>query len=281
MSRIGLLASLLLAGCQGEPSTASPSLVSIDTTQMFADVAFLAHDSLQGRATGTVGNRQAREYIVGAFGDIGLEAFDGGYTKPFTFERGGNTIEGANVVGYVPGTAAGDTYIVVTAHYDHLGVRDGEVFNGADDNASGTAGLLAIARFLVANPPRHSVILAALDAEERGLRGARAFVEDPPVPLAGVVLNINLDMVSRSEGVLYAAGTHHYPYLRPYLESVPLEPGVVLAFGHDSPDLPSGDDWTNSSDHGPFHAAGIPFVYFGVEDHPDYHRSTDDFETRR
>jgi len=86
-------------------------------------------------------------------------------------------------------------------------------------------------------------------------------------------------MVSHSDSVLFAAGTYHYPGLRDILQQVADRSPVTLRFGHDRPDLPPGDDWTQSSDHGPFHDAGIPFVYFGVEDHPDYHQSTDDFDT--
>ena len=87
-------------------------------------------------------------------------------------------VDGAkrNVVGRIDGTAAPGRYIVVSAHYDHIGVRNGQVFNGADDNASGTAALFALARHFSANRPRHSLIFAAFDAEESGLRGARHFV---------------------------------------------------------------------------------------------------------
>jgi hypothetical protein len=90
-----------------------------------------------------------------------------------------------------------------------------------------------------------------------------------------------MDMVARSDSLLFAAGTYHYPQLRPILESIERRGPVVLRYGHDQPEVEGvegEDDWTNSSDHGAFHAVGIPFVYFGVEDHEDYHRPTDDFE---
>jgi Zn-dependent M28 family amino/carboxypeptidase len=181
-----------------------------------------------------------------------------------------------NLIGSVAGREAPDAFIVLTAHFDHEGVRDGAIFNGADDNASGTAAALEIARRVLERPLRHTLVVALLDAEESGLRGARAFVEQPPVPLTGVRLNVNLDMVSRTAGVLWAAGAFHTPTLRPALEAVAADAPLTLRLGHDRPGAPEGDDWTGASDHGPFHAAGIPFVYFGVEDHPDYHRPTDD-----
>ena len=122
------------------------------------------------------------------------------------------------------------------------------------------------------------MVLALFDAEEKGLRGARAFVADPPVPLRDIALNVNLDMVARGDGLLWAGGAYHTPALAPILEGVAADAPVTLRLGHDRPGAPEGDDWTGSSDHAPFHRAGIPFVYFGVEDHPDYHRPTDDFE---
>lgn len=281
------LVLVLLLACTFAPSvgfaqpthTAAPLALdrAIDADRLHAHVRWLADDARGGRAANTPGGLATRAYIRAAFEEIGLSTFAGGYVQPFTFQRRGAAAEAANVVGYVRGTASPEAYLVVTAHYDHLGERDGTIYNGADDNASGTAGLIELARYVAAHPLRHSVIFAAVDAEEQGLQGARAFVADPPVPAEAIRLNVNMDMVGRNAaGELYAAGTYHYPALRPPLEEVGARSDVRLLFGHDRPDLPSGDDWTNSSDHGPFHAAGIPFVYFGVEDHPDYHRPTDD-----
>ena len=166
----------------------------------------------------------------------------------------------------------------MTAHYDHLGVRGGRVFPGADDNASGVAALIAVAQYIAAHRPRHPMIVAALDAEELGLEGAKAFLRAPPVPRAAIGLNINFDMVSRSDrNEIYAAGTYHYPWTKPIIDEVQRQSAVKILFGHDRPKT-SGtaeDDWTMQSDHGAFHQAQLPFVYFGVEDHPDYHQPTD------
>ncbi len=182
-------------------------------------------------------------------------------------------------MGLVRGRSRPDRFIVVTAHYDHVGVRDGVIFNGADDNASGTAALLALAEALRREPPEHSIIIAALDAEESSLRGARAFLADPPAPRVSIVANLNMDMLARGDkGELWVAGTHHYRQLLPLVERVAQRAPVKLRIGHDRPGVPGEDDWTTLSDHGPFHAAGIPFLYLGVEDHADYHKPTDDAE---
>ena len=284
--RIAVLAfGLAVSACTGSAGTPAPQRraggVVLDTARLLGDIGVLAADSLQGRQTGTQGAEKARRYLLQRFHEIGLDSLGPGYAHPFTFTgRDGVERRGANLVGVVRGTETPDRFLVVTAHYDHVGigraVNGDSIYNGADDNASGTAAILALARYFTANPPKNSLIFAALDAEEMGLQGAKAFVVNPPVPVSNLAANLNMDMVSRSErGELFAAGTYHYPFLRAPLDRVAAEAPVSLRFGHDSPDLPRGEDWTNQSDHGAFHAAGIPFVYFGVEDHPDYHRPSD------
>jgi Zn-dependent M28 family amino/carboxypeptidase len=269
--------ALALAACAGNNSDAT-SQVAVDVDRMLADVEFLAADSLEGRLVGSEGNRLARQFVAGRFRELGISAFGESYVREFTATRRQTELHGANVVGYVEGTEVPDRFIVITAHYDHVGVRDGEVFNGADDNASGTAAVMALAEYFAGNRPRHSIIFAAVDAEERGMGGSRSLVDQPPVALEQMAVNVNMDMVSHSERELYVAGTHHYPFLKPLVERVAVPSEMALLFGHDTPDLGSGD-WTNSSDHAPFHRSGIPFLYFGVEDHADYHRATDEFET--
>jgi Zn-dependent M28 family amino/carboxypeptidase len=261
------------------PPSAAPRSAVIDAARMLRDLETLSSDAMQGRRTGTEGGAKARAYVAAEFGRIGLRPFGKSYLQPFSFERQGKKIDGANVVGYLPGASGGSLCLVVSAHYDHVGVIKGEIYNGADDNASGTAALLAVAAHLARHRPAHNVVFAALDGEEMGLRGSQAFVRTPPVELSRVVLDVNMDMVSRNDrGELYAAGAHLYPFLRPYLEAVAARSKIRLVQGHDDPALGAHDDWTNQSDQGSFHAAGVPFVYFGVEDHPDYHRPTDDFE---
>jgi Zn-dependent M28 family amino/carboxypeptidase len=250
---------------------------AVDAAQLMRDLQTLAADDMEGRLVGTPGSARAREFIIRRFKEAGIAPLGTSYEHPFTFQGRGGDQSGVNVLGVVRGRREPNRYVVLTAHYDHLGVRGGQIFNGADDNASGVAALLAIGTQLNANRPEHSVLLAALDAEEVGLRGARALVAKPPVPLEQIVMNVNLDMVARDAGnVLYASGTAHYPFLKPLLSDV-ARPPVVLRFGHDAGSR--GEDWTRDSDHFPFHEAGIPYVYFGVEDEAQHHKPTDDAET--
>jgi Zn-dependent M28 family amino/carboxypeptidase len=253
---------------------AAQRAAQLDSAQLVTDLSVLAHDSMEGRLPGAPGGLKARAFLEGALAATGARPVGATYAVPFDWGGG----RGVNLVAAVPGRGSRDAVVVLTAHYDHVGVRDGQVYNGADDNASGAAALLEIARQVAAEPLEHTLVLALLDAEEQGSRGADAFVAFPPVPLERIALNVNLDMVSRTDGVLWAAGAYHTPALRPILEAVAAEAPLTLRLGHDRPGAPEGDDWTHQSDHGSFHDRGIPFIYFGVEDHPDYHRPTDDFD---
>lgn len=174
----------------------------------------------------------------------------------------------------MPGDIPDGRYIAIMAHYDHLGIRDGEIFNGADDNASGVGGLLALARYFSEHPPKHHLLFMALDAEEQGLGGAVHYTEQPAVPLDRFDMVLNMDMISNNDkNELYAVGTYHYPFLKPIIEQSTTNASVNVLFGYDSDDWPQ--DWTMASDHGPFHGKGVPFVYFGVEDHAHYHQPSD------
>ena len=276
--------SLSLIGCAGANSAASTIAETPRVAQdaLMRHVSVLAADSMEGRLIGTPGNARARAYLLREFAAAGLEPVGASFEHRFEARGTRDTSvirRGVNVVGQIRGRVNPDRAIVVTAHYDHLGVRNGEVYNGADDDASGTAALIELARWFRAHPPAHTLIFAAFDGEEGGLTGSREFVRQPPVPLTAIVLNLNMDMVGRNErNELYAAGTSHYPFLRSYLDSVATRSPITLRFGHDDPNGPARDDWTTQSDHASFHRAGIPFIYFGVEDHPDYHRPTDDTE---
>lgn len=248
--------------------------------QVMRDVRILSADDMEGRLIGTPGSARARAYLLERMKALGLEPLAGGWEQPFTAERSGRTVKGVNLVGQIPGTTASDRVLVIVAHYDHLGVKYGRIYNGADDNASGVAGLLEIARSFREKAPKHTVLFVLVDGEEGGQDGSRAFVASPPVPLARVSFVINLDMISKNAaGELYAAGARHFPWLKPRLERLARAAPVILKLGHDGPPWQGSNDWTTQSDHHSFHEKGVPWVYFGVEDHPEYHLPTDDFET--
>ena len=121
-----------------------------------------------------------------------------------------------------------------------------------------------------------SLIFAAFDREESGLEGAIAFVKNLPVDKKNVVFNLNMDMIARSDkNEIFASGLSHYPANKYLVDAVQNKTNVMLLMGHDTGN--NIDDWTSQSDHAAFHEAKIPFLYIGVEDHPDYHRPSDTF----
>lgn len=249
-------------------------------SRLLEDLKTLASAEFEGRRSGTEGAEKARRFIRQRFTQIGLQpAFGKTYEQLFEIKtRKGERLQGVNLAGVIRGTKNNSLWIVVSAHYDHLGKIGNDIFFGADDNASGVAALLALAERFVKNPPRHNMLFLATDGEEIGLQGARHFTAHLPFAEKQLALNVNMDMVSRSDkNELFAAGTYHYPILKKILSQY-VPQGFKLSFGHDSPQGQTGDDWSNASDHAPFHQKGIPFVYFGVEDHEDYHKPTDTFE---
>ncbi len=260
------------------PRTAGPGLDPW-RQQALDDVRILSADDMEGRGVGTPGGERARAYIVDRLEALGVEALPSGRLKAWEVTARDQHYSGVNVLGVIPGTRAADRYFVLTAHYDHEGIVDGQIYNGADDNASGVATMLAIAADLKRQAPEHSVLFVALDGEEHGLLGARQFVEAPPVLLTSISLNLNFDMTARTgDGHLWVTGTYQHPVFRPILETIPADGAISFAFGKDTPQDTGANNWVMASDHGVFHRAGVPFLYLGVDYHPDYHKPTDDFE---
>ncbi len=280
VAAIALISALGANAPQSQAQAQSTTSVPKDTTtaRIMQRLGALAADSMEGRRAGTPGSERARRWIVAQLTAMGAQPMGNGFTMPVKLRaRPGSDTIGANVVARIPGRNTNGPVLVLSAHYDHLGVRDGKVFNGADDDASGCVALLTIAERLLREQPEHDVILAFFDAEESGMVGSNAFVNAPPVPLDRIAMNINLDMIARQDGkALWVSGTSHNPVLKPIAEAAAKNAAITIRFGHDTKNLKPGDDWTGSSDHAAFHKKGIPFLYLGVEDHDDYHEAGDD-----
>lgn len=259
----------------------------IDVAALMKDLQTLASPRFAGRKTGSEGSRLAQAYLIERFTQLGLAPFGNSYASQFSFTHtsvkrtltpgvSGKTEYpfAINLIGQIKGTARPDQILLISAHYDHLGVRDGVTYPGADDNASGVGAMLAVAAYFKAHPPANTVVFAAFDGEELGLRGAQAMLAAPPFPMQQLKMNLNLDMVGRNDNnEIFVAGTSYTPMLKDLVAAAASGSALKVKLGHDRPMAVAGnvEDWTNSSDHGPFHAAGVPFLYFGVEDHADYH----------
>ena len=265
------------------------ALADPQTARIMARLSALSADSMEGRLAGSQGGARARAWIIRELRAMGVQplgaqsadpALVSGYEQHVRLApRSGADTVGANIVARIAGRTPNAPVIVLSAHYDHLGTKNGVVYNGADDDASGCIALLTIAERLQKQGVDHDVVLVFFDAEESNLVGANAFVQNSPIPLARIAIDINLDMVSRQDGgSLWVSGLSHYAFLQSTVAAVIAKSSVKIQLGHDTRNLKPGDDWTNSSDHAAFNKKGIPFLYLGVEDHADYHKPGDDVE---
>ncbi len=201
-------------------------------------------------------------------------------------------IETRNVVGLLEGTdpQLEAEVVAVTAHYDHIGVAGDRVYNGADDNASGTAGVLEIARAFAQSgvKPKRSVLFMVFEAEERGLLGAYQYAMTPLVPLKQTVAVLNMDMIGRDEDSptwsthpadnangVNIVGTLYNPALRKLIEKENAGVGLKLDYKTDADDRES---WFARSDHFPFAEHNVPMVLFNTGEHPDYHTEHDTWD---
>jgi hypothetical protein len=265
-------------------------LAVADSAAIRNDIAYLSSDKLEGRLTGTAGNDSGAAFIARRYSSLKLKAPVPGYiqnfvARPAARAHTGDTtgLKTQNVVAILEGSdpAMKNRFIVIGAHFDHLG-RSSQyamdpsagdaIRNGADDNASGTAAVLQLARMLSASRPKHSVVFVTFSGEEEGLLGSQYFVENPPVPLDSIVAMLNFDMVGRlKDNKLFIYGTGTASELPALIDSSNLR--IVPALS-----VQGGGDGFGSSDHSSFYAKNIPVLHFFTDSHEDYHRATDDVE---
>ena len=279
-----------VASCTPAPR-ALPTAAHADSTVIRRDIEFLASDRLEGRLAGTSGNDSAAAYLARRYRSLGLTELAPGYLQPFDALSAQDAHMGRtqprptqNVVALLRGRdpALRDEYIVIGAHFDHLGrspmfAMDPEagdaIRNGADDNASGTAAVLDLARLLKANPPRRSVIFVNFSAEELGVLGSSWFVNHPPVPIERMVAMLNFDMVGRLRNdKLIVYGTSTATELKAIVDSANAAPAGGTAMFR----ISGGGDGYGPSDQSSFYAKDIPVLHFFTDLHEDYHRATDD-----
>ncbi len=254
------------------------SRLSITPDDVRQHVAYLASPQLKGR--GKTGRPLASTYIQQNFIQAGLKPlFPGGqYFQPIPGPPDGDgnrTVQGHNVAGILPGTdpVLTNEVIIISAHYDHLGFNDENMYPGADDNASGVSMLLEVAKRLSQRKLKRSVIFVAFDLEERGLIGSRWFLAHPPCPRETIKYFITADMIGRSLGgldlpVVFIVGSERSPEVRNMLSQLPIDETLEYA-------LLGVDLIGTRSDYGPFRDAEIPFLFFSTGEHQDYHSPRD------
>lgn len=249
-----------------------------DVNVLQARVSFLASDTLEGRAPGSAGDLAARTHIEDRFRCLGLTPpnADGSYQQPFVTSENQNT---ANVVGYIPGSdpAVADQIIVITAHHDHLGIRNGRIYNGANDNASGVAAMLAVAQAIRQQPaaPKRTIAFIAFGFEENdgACEGSEYYVANPPaaLPIDRVVYDINLDMVglyALAESLTAYGAQMGMPATDALQRLGPNYSQLELQFEDEADE--------DASDFQAFCNSGVPYIYFETWDDDCYHQGCDD-----
>jgi len=183
--------------------------LAVNPSELKEWITYLASNEMKGRANGSPEMRTATYWIAGKFREYGVKPVrpDSGLIYAYSFTSRQQTIAERNVIGIIEGTdpALKDEYIVLSAHFDHIGIRKGlkpdSIRNGADDNAAGTCTIIGIAKTIGLSKmkPARTIVLAAFSGEEHGMRGSRYFVSDPPVPLKDIYANLNFEMTGHSE----------------------------------------------------------------------------------
>lgn len=275
---------LALVACRSAMPRSEQAAVP-DTAIIASTIRRLADDAWEGRRSGTPGNDSAAAFLARRLSALGVEPlFSGSHFQPFTVRPSGgghagipDSVSSRNVAGVIQGSdpALRGQYVILGAHFDHLGRSSAgaldsgnAIRNGADDNASGTAAVLELARLLAARPARRSVIVAFFSGEEQGLLGSQYFVEHAPVPLDSVQVMVNFDMVGRLRNnrlIVYGVAT-----------ATELPALVDSANRADTLTIAAQGDGFGPSDHSSFYARGMPVLHLFTDLHEDYHRATDD-----
>jgi hypothetical protein len=275
MSRV-LIACLLLAGTPAAQD--SPKDVQ---ERLKASVSFLASDEMKGRAIGTPEGEKAGRWMAEQFEKLGLKKVSpDGYLQKF--KTGEAAPQGFNVIGMIEGES--DEFVALCCHHDHVGTRNGKIYNGADDNASGCAVLLEVARACAAlrGKPKRSLLFCSFDGEERMLMGSRFFVGSGFVDLSKVVALVCMDMMGgnffpRDTTSIYALGAENSPEISGVLKKVATIPGLdVRPMGVNLIE-PLGDIAARS-DYGSFRLKKVPFVFLSSGQPWTYHKPEDDVE---
>ena len=254
-------------------------------------MTWLSHDMNHGRATGTRDAARVARYIETHFRQYGLEPFcEGSFYQPLLADSASGTV-GRNVIGFVPSAVPSDEYVLITAHYDHLGVLDGNIYNGADDNASGVTVLLNLADMFgtmkkTRTGPDKNIIFAALDAKELNMAGSKHFVNHLIIGKDSIICAINIDQIGTVIEPVHEADTSFVIVLgeqtlrrqdRGLIDMCNRYYNIGLDIDHT---FYGSENFTRLfyqlSDQIVFHEAGIPALVFTSGFHRHTYKTTDD-----
>ena len=270
---------------------------TITSKDLIKHLTLVASDDMQGRETGSKGQKKAGEYLINQYESNAISFPKGAtdfYQKiPAAFlnaKRNDNLPDSENIWAYIEGSEKPDEIIVISAHYDHVGIKDGEVYNGADDDGSGTVALLEIAQaFEIAKKeghgPKPSILFLHMTGEEHGLLGSSYYSEHPLFPMAKTITDINIDMIGRHDEFHNDSSNYVYLIGSDYLSTdlyniceAANKNYVNLSLDYKFNDRADPNRFYYRSDHYNFAKNGIPSVFLFSGVHADYHKPTDEVD---
>ena len=286
--------SQISVGSSGNPTKYINTITSKD---LIKHLTIVASDDMQGRETGSKGQKKAGEYLINHYKSNAISFPKGAtdfYQKiPAAFlnaKRNENLPDSENIWAYIEGSEKPDEIIVISAHYDHVGIKDGEIYNGADDDGSGTVALLEIAQaFEIAKKeghgPKRSILFLHMTGEEHGLLGSSYYSEHPLFPIAKTITDINIDMIGRHDEFHNDSSNYVYLIGSDYLSTdlfniceAANKNYVNLSLDYKFNDRADPNRFYYRSDHYNFAKNGIPSVFLFSGVHADYHKPTDEVD---
>lgn len=272
-----------------------PYIKQIKAEDMRKHLYIIAADSMQGRETGSEGQKKAGKYLISQYEKNGISfpktAKDFYQRIPAAYlnkKYNDNLQDSENIHAFIEGTEKPEEVIVISAHYDHIGIKNGDVYNGADDDGSGTTALLEIAQaFQIAKKegkgPKRSILFLHVTGEEHGLHGSRFYSENPIFPLENTVADINIDMIGRrddlhkeSNNYVYLIGANRLSSSLDEICSEMNRKYIKLDLDYRFNDLNDPNHFYERSDHYNFAKHGIPSVFLFNGVHADYHQKSDE-----
>lgn len=256
----------------------------------------IASDEMEGRDTGSKGQKKAGEYIVNYYKNLGIsypKALGSYYQKvPSDFMKkrgGGNLPDSENILAFIEGSEKPEEIVVVSAHYDHVGTRGGVVYNGADDDGSGTVAVMEMAKAFQeaknkGKGPKRSVLFLHVTGEEHGLFGSEYYTDNPVFPLANTVVDLNIDMIGRDDPAnrgkqyVYVIGSDMLSTQLKVINEAANKRTNNLELNYKYDDLNDPEQLYYRSDHYNFAKNNVPVAFFFDGIHEDYHKPTDDPE---
>jgi Zn-dependent M28 family amino/carboxypeptidase len=273
-----------------KPSKLKTYANTITASELKTHLYVLSADSLQGRQVGTIAQKKAIKYLENYYisESIASPFEDSNYSQNIPKSFFGGDYNGANVLAYIKGTEKPDELIILSAHFDHKGIdNNGEIFNGADDNGSGTSALLEIAQaFNDAKKngvgPKRSLLFLHLNAEEIGLQGSRYYTQNPIFPLENTVVDLNIDMIGRVDkshqnqpNYIYLIGANRLSTELHYISESINEKFYNFELDYKYNDENDSNRYYYRSDHYNFAKHNIPVIFYFNGEHKDYHQTTD------